>query len=175
MHTSHHSGDASWMSKAAPVWQAGLAYMQNYGACASGGDGGSIGRTFSCTLLISLLLLSVHHRDKIVALTKKSELSAAVVFLPQFTADYGKHGSDKCYCTKMYGEVKPWGCKWFELWRNAIEQAVARRQKLQVFYFEGMVGKGALPSFPPMIMVSTHSLCLLWCCRKGGLMGCMRT
>jgi hypothetical protein len=37
---------------------------------------------------------------------------AAVVFLPEHTADFGGHGSDKCYCVEMYGERKPWGCRW---------------------------------------------------------------
>jgi hypothetical protein len=37
----------------------------------------------------------------------------------------------------MYGEVKPWGCKWFQLWRKHIDSAVALEQRLQVFYFEG--------------------------------------
>ena len=42
---------------------------------------------------------------------KASRLSAAVVFLPQHTLHFGKHGGDRCYCEEMYGEVKPWGCK----------------------------------------------------------------
>ena len=32
--------------------------------------------------------------------------------------------------------------QWFELWRHHIKTAVARGQRLQVFYFEGMVGRG---------------------------------
>ena len=44
-------------------------------------------------------------RDTLVAKGKASELSAAVVFLPEHTIDFGKHGSDKCYCVEMYGEV----------------------------------------------------------------------
>ena len=82
------------------------------------------------------------HRDKLVAKGKAAELSAAVVFLPEHTLDYGRHGSDKCYCEEMYGEVKPWGCKWFENWRQHVEKAVAKKQKLQVFYAEGRVGQG---------------------------------
>ena len=44
-------------------------------------------------------------RDTLVAKGKASELSAAVVFLPERTLHFGKHGSDKCYCVEMYGEV----------------------------------------------------------------------
>ena len=60
---------------------------------------------------LSLILTLAPHRDKLVALGKASRLSAAVVFLPQYTLHFGKHGSDQCYCTAMYGSVKPWGCK----------------------------------------------------------------
>ena len=28
-----------------------------------------------------------------------------MVFLPEHTANFGKHGSDKCFCVEMYGEV----------------------------------------------------------------------
>ena len=48
------------------------------------------------------------------------------------------------YCVEMYGEVKPWGCKWFQLWRQHVKTAVARHQKLQVFYFNGLIGKGKI-------------------------------
>jgi hypothetical protein len=39
--------------------------------------------------------------DKLVAQAKSSELSAAVVFLPEKTPHFGKHGSDKCYCVEV--------------------------------------------------------------------------
>ena len=81
-------------------------------------------------------------RDKLVAKGKASELSAAVVFLPEHTLEYGKHGSDKCFCEEMYGCIAPCGCKWFETWRQHVEEAVARKQRLQVFFSEGCVGQG---------------------------------
>jgi hypothetical protein len=46
-----------------------------------------------------------------VNMAKEDSMSAAVVFLPERTTHFGRHGSDKCYCCEMYGEVKPWGCK----------------------------------------------------------------
>jgi hypothetical protein len=39
--------------------------------------------------------------DQLVAKGKASELSAAVIFLPQNTLHYGKWGSDKCYCVTV--------------------------------------------------------------------------
>ncbi len=54
--------------------------------------------------LLTLTSLFVF-RDKLVAKGKASELSAAVVFMPQHTLHYGKHGSDKCFCNEMYGKV----------------------------------------------------------------------
>jgi hypothetical protein len=44
----------------------------------------------------------------------------------------------------MYGEKKEWGCKWFQLWREHITKAVSLDQRLQVFYFEGLAGKGKI-------------------------------
>jgi hypothetical protein len=43
--------------------------------------------------------------DHLVSRAKASEISAAVVFLPERTENYGKHSSDKCYCDELYGEV----------------------------------------------------------------------
>jgi hypothetical protein len=44
----------------------------------------------------------------------------------------------------MYGEKKEWGCKWFQVWREHITKAISMDQRLQVFYFEGLVGKGKI-------------------------------
>jgi hypothetical protein len=41
----------------------------------------------------------------------------------------------------MYSERKPWGCKWFEKWREQIESAVALKQRLIVYFFEGRIGE----------------------------------
>jgi hypothetical protein len=76
-------------------------------------------------------------------------LSAAAVFLPEHTEQHGKHGSDKFYCEKMHGAVKPWGCKWLEQWRAHVKLAVARKSgsRLQVLFFEGKVGQGKIRSW----------------------------
>eukprot|EP00935_MAST-01C_sp_MAST-1C-sp1_P002244 g2244.t1 len=63
------------------------------------------------------------------------------------TPNYGGHGSDQCFCKEMYGEVVPWGCKWFQLWRQHIETAVEREQQLRVFFWEGQRGKGKISSW----------------------------
>ena len=44
-------------------------------------------------------------RDKLVAGAKADQLSAAVVFLPQNTLHFGKHGKE-CFCVAMYGKVR---------------------------------------------------------------------
>jgi hypothetical protein len=64
--------------------------------------------------------------------------SAAVVFLPERTTCYGEHGSDECHCEAMYGRIPPWGCRWFQLWREHIQKAVECEQTLHVYFFEGI-------------------------------------
>jgi hypothetical protein len=44
----------------------------------------------------------------------------------------------------MYGKKKEWGCKWFQLWREHITKAVSLNQRLQVFFYEGLAGKGKI-------------------------------
>jgi hypothetical protein len=39
--------------------------------------------------------------DELVQQAKGNSISAAVVFLPQYTSAFGAHGSDKCYCVEM--------------------------------------------------------------------------
>ena len=86
--------------------------------------------------------------DQILAGGKQGSVSAAVVFLPEKTAHYGKHSSDRCYCEEMYGRTDvEWGCKWFELWRGHVRKAVALGQRLQVYYFEGRKGQGKVASW----------------------------
>jgi hypothetical protein len=41
--------------------------------------------------------------DELVQQAKDNSISAAVVFLPQYTSAFGGHGSDKCYCVEMVG------------------------------------------------------------------------
>ena len=46
-------------------------------------------------------------------------------------------------CKKNSGRA-PWGCQCFEAWRVLVEKAVALKQTLCVFYFEGKCGKGEM-------------------------------
>lgn len=39
----------------------------------------------------------------------------------------------------------PWGCSWFQKWKEQVDDAVAKGQSLHVFYFEGLKGKGKVP------------------------------
>ena len=86
--------------------------------------------------------------DQILAVGKEGSVSAAVVFLPEKTANYGKHASDKCYCEEIYGRGDiEWGCKWFEIWRGHVKKALSLGQRLQVYFFEGRVGQGKIESW----------------------------
>ena len=57
----------------------------------------------------------------------------------------------------MYGEKKDWGCKWFQLWREHITKAVSLNQRLQVFFSEGLVGKGKIE--PTSAMTAWKACC----------------
>ena len=92
------------------------------------------------------------------ALVKKSRgghLSAAVVFLPEGSRHFGFHDpiptAEKlpgdCWCTPLYGEKKPWGCRWWTHWIHNIEEAVNKRAELQVYFFDKMKGKGKVENF----------------------------
>ncbi|CAE7225004.1 unnamed protein product [Symbiodinium sp. CCMP2456] len=93
--------------------------------------------------------------ESLVSQGRHGEVSAAVVFLPEGTDDYGAHDSiplaygspGSCWCTPLYGEEKPWGCRWFTKWRENIETAVASGAELEVYYFQNRVGKGKVESF----------------------------
>lgn len=51
---------------------------------------------------------------------------------------------------KASGKVPIWGCLWFEKWRNNVELAVKRKQRLVAYFFEEQVGEG---------LVDWHDLC----------------
>ena len=93
--------------------------------------------------------------ESLVSQGRNGEVSAAVVFLPPGTDDYGKCDSiplaeglpGTCWCTPLYGEQKPWGCRWFTKWRENIETAVESGAELEVYYFQNQVGKGKVKSF----------------------------
>ncbi|CAE7683135.1 unnamed protein product, partial [Symbiodinium necroappetens] len=93
--------------------------------------------------------------ESLVSQGRNGEVSAAVVFLPEGTDDYGQCDSipeaeglpGTCWCTPLYGEQKPWGCRWFTKWRENIETAVQSGAELEVYYFQNRVGKGKVESF----------------------------
>ena len=92
------------------------------------------------------------------ALVQKSRgghLSAAVVFLPEGSRHFGLHDQippaeklpGACWCTPLYGEQKPWGCRWWTHWVQNIEEAVEKGAELQVYFFDKMKGKGKVEDF----------------------------
>ena len=96
--------------------------------------------------------------DELVAGSRQDDISAAVVFLPEGPDHYGFHDPiptkqdlqdlhGECWCTALYGECKPWGCRWWSKWIANIEQAVSQECTLVVYYFNGMKGKGKAEDF----------------------------
>ncbi|CAE7486787.1 unnamed protein product [Symbiodinium sp. CCMP2456] len=96
-------------------------------------------------------------------------MSVACVFLPDKKAGFGLHAPDpdaegKCFCPRLYGArskevfgykddeaaflenngLPIWGCEWFRQWCKNVEFAVARKQKLVAYFFEGQTGKGII-------------------------------
>ena len=93
--------------------------------------------------------------DALVLASRGGHLSAAVVFLPQGSRHFGIHDpiptAEKvpgaCWCTPLYGEQKPWGCRWWTRWIQNIEEAIKKGAELQVYFFHNMKGKGKVESF----------------------------
>ncbi|CAE7278416.1 unnamed protein product [Symbiodinium natans] len=99
--------------------------------------------------------------DTLVKRSRQDGLSAAVVFLPQGSEHFGVHDeipkedanglpphlTRGCWCIPLYGEEKPWGCRWWSRWIENIERAVEQGATLEVYYFNKMVGKGKVQSF----------------------------
>lgn len=74
-------------------------------------------------------------------------MSVACVFLPFGTPKFGEHSPNpetpgRCFCFALYGKEEMWGCRWFEIWKDLVELAVKRGQRLKVYYFPGEVGYG---------------------------------
>ena len=95
---------------------------------------------------------------ELVAGSRKDNISAAVVFLPEGSEHFGFHDAiparkdlrdlrGGCWCTPLYGEQKPWGCRWWSKWIANIEKAVSKKCPLVVFYFNGMRGQGKVKDF----------------------------
>ena len=91
----------------------------------------------------------------LVESTRKRGLSAAVVFLPEGSEHFGSHDpipheealEGECWCIPLYGEKKPWGCRWWIHWVANIEEAVRYGAELNVFFFEKKKGQGKVQSF----------------------------
>ena len=40
------------------------------------------------------------------------------------------------------GRIAAWGCRWFQVWKEKVEEAVRQEQTLKVVFFPGQVGQG---------------------------------
>eukprot|EP00935_MAST-01C_sp_MAST-1C-sp1_P001276 g1276.t1 len=87
---------------------------------------------------------------EVVLLGRNESLSVACVFLPKHTPSFGQHQTDpeategRCYCHAIYGEPKPWGCVWFEVWKRNCRHAHALGQVMKVYFFPGQVSQGKI-------------------------------
>ena len=96
--------------------------------------------------------------DELVAGSRQNDISAAVVFLPEGSEHYGFHDPippkhdlqdlhGECWCTPLYGERKPWGCRWWSKWIANVDEAASQKCTLVVYYFNGMTGEGKVKDF----------------------------
>jgi len=77
------------------------------------------------------------------------------VFLQEGSRHFGIHETipkteellGDCWCTPLYGEQKPWGCRWWTQWIQNLEEAIKKSSELQVYFFQNMKGKGKVESF----------------------------
>ena len=92
--------------------------------------------------------------DVLVESSRRGSMSAAVVFLPEGSTEYGHHDlkypddeDEGCWCRTLYGERNPWGCRWWTHWIANIEEAVKQGAELEVYFFEKKKGQGKVQSF----------------------------
>ena len=96
--------------------------------------------------------------DALVAGARQDHISAAVVFLPEGSRHFGIHDripaipelqdlQGSCWCTPLYGEQKPWGCRWWSCWIKNVEDAARLGATLEVYFFNGKKGLGKVKDF----------------------------
>ena len=115
--------------------------------------------------------------DELVAGSRHNDISAAVVFLPEGSEHFGFHDPipakfakqdlqdlhGDCWCTPLYGERKPWGCRWWSKWIANIELAVSQECTLVVYYFDGMRGQGKVKGFTTAGEEHVRREAIFWC------------
>lgn len=81
--------------------------------------------------------------DEWSKLVAAQDVSTACVFFPDGSPFNGSHchdaesASNICYCHRLYGEPKPWGCLWFDHWKKLLNQALQQGQIPVVVCLEG--------------------------------------
>jgi hypothetical protein len=74
-------------------------------------------------------------------------ISTACVFFPDSHSYFGTHAkntedNESCYCLKLYTKQEPWGCTWFQAWKENVRLAHSFKHTLIVVYKMDEVGKG---------------------------------
>ena len=93
--------------------------------------------------------------DALVTGSCSGNISAAVVFLPEGSTHFGRHDvipeeerlQGSCWCVPLYGEKKPWGCRWWTKWIANIESARREGAEMEVYFFKGMKSRGKVEDF----------------------------
>ena len=93
--------------------------------------------------------------DALVTGSRSGDISAAVVFLPEGSEHFGSHDTipeeeklqGRCWCVPLYGEQKPWGCRWWTKWIANIERAHEEGAEMEVYFFKGMKGRWKVEDF----------------------------
>ena len=93
--------------------------------------------------------------DALVTGSHSGDISAAVVFLPEGSEHFGSHDAipkgeklqGSCWCVPLYGERKPWGCRWWTKWIANIESARREGAEMEVYFFKGKKGRGKVEDF----------------------------
>ena len=85
--------------------------------------------------------------EDLVQRSRDGEITAAVVFLPDGSTNFGNHQASsanenaECWCVDLYSERKPWRCYWRHLWISNIEKAVRNGALLDVYLFRRLARK----------------------------------
>ena len=88
--------------------------------------------------------------DALVTGSRKGNVSAAVVFLPEGSKHFGRHDSipeeesleGSCWCVPLYGEQKPWGCRWWTMWIKKHRGSCSTRCRIRSLFLCRDEGKG---------------------------------
>jgi len=95
----------------------------------------------------------MHDYGKMLAFKQADAKAMGQIFIEEavyntsdeFEAARQKAKKDAARLCDENQHVAPWGCSWFDAWKENIMKAVELNQELIVYYFEGKTGRGKVP------------------------------